>query len=174
MRMFSECDVPRMDGTVVEITGANSGPGFKATLMLAGRGALIVLACRDQGRMALAVTSLRATGSGAMVDGLLLRLTSPRSMERASNELATSDQRVDVVVNDAGVYAVPKRTPADGFERHRGTNHLGHFAFTGRTLPSPDNATGKRVIPITSLFHRLRRIDFNAISRPSRYGCDCQ
>ncbi len=167
--MFTENDVPPLDGKVVVITGANSGIGFEASRMLAGRGAHVVMACRDEGRMGLAMTSLRATVPGAKVEGLVLDLTSLGSIERASKELATSHHRIDVLVNNAGVMAVPERTTADGFELQFGTNHLGHFAFTGRILPLLDHANRGRVVTVSSLLHRQGRIDFGAIPRPSKY-----
>jgi NAD(P)-dependent dehydrogenase (short-subunit alcohol dehydrogenase family) len=90
-----------MDGKVVVITGANSGIGFEASRMLAGRGAHVVMACRDEGRMGASLTSLRALVPGAKVDGLVLDLASLGSIERASNELANSHQHIDVLVNNA-------------------------------------------------------------------------
>lgn len=167
--MFTENDVPRMDGKVVVITGANSGIGFEACRMLAGRGANVVMACRDEVRMGLAMASLRTTVPGAMVDGLVLDLTSLSSIEHASNELATSHHHIDVLINNAGVMAVPERTTAEGFELQFGTNHLGHFAFTGRILPLLDHANGGRVVTVSSLLHRQGRIDFDAIPRPRNY-----
>ncbi len=119
--------------------------------------------------MGLAMTSLRATVPGAKVEGLVLDLTSLGSIERASKELATSHHRIDVLVNNAGVMAVPERTTADGFELQFGTNHLGHFAFTGRILPLLDHANRGRVVTVSSLLHRQGRIDFGAIPRPSKY-----
>ena len=161
--MLTENDVPRMDGKVVVITGANSGIGFEASRMLAGRGAHVVMACRDERRMGAALTSLRALVPGAKVDGLVLDLASLGSIERASNELANSHQHIDVLVNNAGVMAVPERTTVDGFELQFGTNHLGHFAFTGRILPLLDHVNGGRVVTVSSLLH------FGAIPRPSKY-----
>ena len=167
--MFTENDIPRMDGKVVVITGANSGIGFEASRMLAGRGAHVVMSCRDEGRMGGALTSLRAMVPDAKVDGLVLDLASLGSIERASNELANSHPHIDVLVNNAGVMAVPERTTVDGFELQFGTNHLGHFAFTGRILPLLDHVNGGRVVTVSSLLHRQGRIDFGAIPRPSKY-----
>jgi len=145
-RPWSTADIPDQSGRVFVVTGANSGLGLATARALAAKGAHVVCACRDatKGNTALAGTP----GSWEVRPLDLADLSSVAAFA------ADLTGRVDVLVNNAGVMAVPPRRTVDGFEMQLGTNHLGHFALTGRLLPRITD----RVVTLTSLFHRLGRI----------------
>ena len=148
---WTEQNVPDQQGRVAVVTGANTGLGFETARVLSEHGASVVLAVRDveKGKQAAA----RMTGD---VSVLALDLTSLDSVRTAVAELRARHQRIDLLINNAGVMYTPKQTTRDGFELQFGTNHLGHFALTGLLLdlllPSP----GSRVVTVSSTGHRIR------------------
>ena len=139
-------DVPDQRGRTVVVTGANSGLGAEVTRALAGAGARVVMACRD---------AERARAVADTVDGdtevRVLDLADLGSVRAFADRF---DDDIDVLVNNAGVMAVPWGTTADGFERHIGTNHLGPFALTGLLA----DRVRDRVVTVTSGLHRLGRV----------------
>jgi NAD(P)-dependent dehydrogenase (short-subunit alcohol dehydrogenase family) len=171
--MFQAQDVPSVAGKVFVITGGNSGIGFEAARVLSNRGGVLVLACRDRNKMAAAAVELKAATPGATVHEVVVDLSSLASIEQGAAEVTKVAPRIDGLINNAGVMALPERTTTDGFEMQFGTNHLGHFAFTGRVLPSV-LAAGGRVVTVSSLLHRKGTIDFDAIPKPKIYNEDKQ
>jgi NAD(P)-dependent dehydrogenase (short-subunit alcohol dehydrogenase family) len=161
--------IPRQDGRTIVITGANTGVGFETAKMLAERGATVVLACRDPGRARQATERIAAAAPGANLDTITLDLASLTSVRAAAAELRSRHRAVDVLINNAGVMWVPKSQTADGFEMHFGTNHLGHFAFTGLVLDLLLPVAGSRVVVLSSPAHRLGRIDFDDLPYNQRY-----
>src|SRR5215204_1410724 len=152
---WSADDIPDLTGRTALVTGANSGIGFRTAVQLARHGARVTLATRDPGRGEDALRRLRSEVPGAEV--LLGRLdladlASVRSFAEAY------DGGLDLLVNNAGIMAVPLRRTPDGFESQFGTNHLGHFALTGLLLPRL--RPGARVVTVTSGVHRIGRINF--------------
>ena len=159
-----------LTGTTVLVTGANSGIGYQAALQLARAGARVLLTSRDPLRGDEALGQLRVTVPGADVALEQLDLADLASVRALAGRLAGSTGRLDVLVNNAGVMATPRRTTADGFELQLGTNHLGHFALTGLLLPlllagvGPASARGAdgagvpRVVTVSSSMHRSGRI----------------
>ncbi len=172
--MYSAADVPPVKGQVFVITGGNSGIGYEAAKVLLAHGGRVVLACRDEAKMAAAAKALREGQAGATVDEVVLDLSSLSSIEQAAATLARLHPIVDVLINNAGVMALPERKTVDGFELQFGTNHLGHFAFTGRVLPLVLAAPKGRVVTVSSLLHRGGHIDFDSIPVPKVYNQDTQ
>ncbi|OBH83440.1 SDR family NAD(P)-dependent oxidoreductase [Mycobacterium scrofulaceum] len=148
-------DIPDQAGRVAVITGANTGLGYETAAALADHGARVVLAVRnlDKGKDAAA----RITAASPHADVVLqeLDLTSLDSVRAAAEQLKADYDRIDLLINNAGVMYTPKETTKDGFEMQFGTNHLGHFALTGlvleRLLPVP----GSRVVTVSSMGHRI-------------------
>ena len=171
-------DMPDQAGRTAVITGANTGLGLETAKALAARGAAVVLAVRnlDKGKDAAAAVTAGA-GPGAEVTLQRLDLSSLASVREAADELLAGHDRIDLLVNNAGVMYTPHGTTADGFELQFGTNHLGHFALTGLLLDRLLATAGSRVVTVSSVGHRIRsRIDFDDLqsehgySRVAAYG----
>lgn len=147
---WTERDIPDQTGRVAVVTGANTGLGFENARALAERGATVVLAVRDveKGKKAAARISGDLTVQA-------LDLTSLESVRDAAAELHTRHASIDLLINNAGVMYPPKQTTRDGFELQLGTNHLGHFAFTGLLLDLLLPVPGSRVVTVSSLAHRF-------------------
>ncbi|MBZ4318061.1 oxidoreductase [Streptomyces huiliensis] len=151
-------DMPEQKGRTAVVTGANSGIGYVTSRELARRGARVVLACRDATRGRAAEDLLRRQVPGADVRLARLDLADLESIRSFAAELP--EERLDLLVNNAGVMALPRRRTADGFEAQFGTNHLGHFALTGLLLPRMrDAGYGARVVTVSSGMHFAGTVD---------------
>ncbi|MCW6011024.1 SDR family NAD(P)-dependent oxidoreductase [Micromonospora sp. CPCC 205371] len=146
MTRWTAADVPDQHGHTVIVTGANSGLGAEATRVLAKAGARVIMACRDLDRAQAVADAIEGDTEVRRLD--LADLSSVRAFAGGLNG------DVDVLINNAGVMAVPKGTTAEGFERHIGTNHLGPFALTGLLI----NRVSDRVVTVSSGLHMLGRI----------------
>ena len=157
---------PLLNGPVSVVTGATGGLGYATAVGLAQDGRRVVLTGRDQGRGEAALARLGREVPGAAAGFELLDLASLRSVA-AFAERAGSYGSIDVLVNNAGVMALPTRqTTEDGFELQFGTNYLGHFALTGRLLPL---LRGARVVSVSSLAHRRAAIHFDDLQGAREY-----
>lgn len=165
---WSAADVPRLDGRVAVITGANTGIGFETARVLAENGAHVVLACRSVERARAAAARIAASADAAP-EILELDLASLGSIRRAAKQLRELHPGIDLLVNNAGVMDVPYGTTEDGFESHLGINHLGHFALTGLLLPQLTKAEGSRIVSISSVVHARGRIDFDDLAYTRAY-----
>jgi NAD(P)-dependent dehydrogenase (short-subunit alcohol dehydrogenase family) len=157
---WTTADIPDQSGRTVVVTGANTGIGYHTAAALALRGARVVLAVRnlEKGNAALSRIAAAAGRQAAEVHVTLtqLDLSSLASVRHAADELRNAYPRFDLLINNAGVMWTPKELTADGFELQFGTNHLGHFAFTGLLLDRLLEAEGSRVVTVSSLGHRMR------------------
>jgi NAD(P)-dependent dehydrogenase (short-subunit alcohol dehydrogenase family) len=169
---WSEQAVPDLTGRVIVITGANTGIGFEAARVLAARGAAVVLACRSEPRALAAKERILARKPPGSVDTVPLDLASLASVESAAAVLLARDEPIDLLINNAGVMDTPYSRTVDGFERQLGTNHLGHYAFTGRLLPKLLAAPGSRIVNVSSLVHRRGAIDFDDLVYENGYTPD--
>jgi NAD(P)-dependent dehydrogenase (short-subunit alcohol dehydrogenase family) len=146
MSKWTAADLPSQEGRTIIVTGANSGIGLVSARELARAGAHVILAVRNVAKGEAAAAEV---GHGAEVRALdLASLASVRSFAEGVRG------PVDVLINNAGVMAVPESRTADGFEMQIGTNHLGHFALTGLLL---DRITD-RVVTVSSGAHRIGKI----------------
>lgn len=167
---WTTADIPDQRGRVAVITGSNTGLGFDTADALLAKGATVVLACRDRAKAAAAAERLRAVTPGGEVDVVALDLADLASVLRAAATIRDRYERVDLLINNAGVMWTPRRTTADGFELQLGTNHLGHFAFTGLLLDRFSDVPGARVVTLASIAHRAGRIHFDDPQLTRRYG----
>lgn len=154
-------DIPDQTGRTALVTGANSGLGLHTSLALARRGARVLMACRNPAKAEQALTRVRSDAPGAQVELLSLDLASLASIRSAAQDVAARTDVLDVLVDNAGVMAVPRQQTADGFELQLGTNHLGHFALTGLLLPSLLAAPAGRVVVVASHAATWGRIRFD-------------
>jgi NAD(P)-dependent dehydrogenase (short-subunit alcohol dehydrogenase family) len=163
-------DIPDQLGKVAVVTGANGGLGLETAKALAGAGAHVVVAARDQAKTSAAIDSINGAHPGASLEVVALDLASLASVRAAATAIAASHDRVDVLVNNAGLMAIPERATDDGFEMQFGVNHLGHFVLTARLLPLLLRAQG-RVVSVTSTAHHFgRRVDPANPHLHGRYG----
>lgn len=162
--------IPTQAGKTMLVTGANSGIGYQAALELARHGAYVILGCRSAAKGAAAVEQLRRDAPGANAELAVLDMASLASIRAFAAEFLRREMPLDVLINNAGVMALPQRELTDdGFERQFGTNHLGHFALTGLLMPALLRARTPRVVTVASLAHRNGRIDFNNLQSEHSY-----
>jgi NAD(P)-dependent dehydrogenase (short-subunit alcohol dehydrogenase family) len=178
MTRWTASDIPDQRARTILVTGANSGLGLRSAQALAARGARVLMACRDAGRAATAREQVAAMAAGPPPEVVSLDLASLASVREAAATVAARVEHLDVLLNNAGIMAVPSGRTADGFERQIGTNHLGHFALTGLLLPSLLAAPEPRVVTVASMAHRLGRLDVDDLSferrRYSRWAAYAQ
>jgi NAD(P)-dependent dehydrogenase (short-subunit alcohol dehydrogenase family) len=171
MTKWTAADIPDQTGRTAVITGANTGLGFETAAALAGRGARVVLAVRNLEKGKQATARITAATPGAEVELQELDLTSLESVRAAAAQLRSDHDRIDLLINNAGVMYTPKSTTKDGFELQFGTNHLGHFAFTGLLLDRLLPVAGSRVVTVSSMGHRIRAaIHFDDLQWERRYS----
>jgi len=163
VRNWSTDDISDLAGRVVVVTGANSGVGFEAARVFARAGATTILAGRSEERNAAAMARIRVETPAADLVDVRLDLASLKSVRAAAAEL--SERGVDVLVNNAGVMAIPRSETEDGFEMQFGVNHLGHFVLTAELWPEIRD----RVVTVSSLVHHIARIDWDDLMGTRRY-----
>jgi NAD(P)-dependent dehydrogenase (short-subunit alcohol dehydrogenase family) len=161
--------IPDQAGRVAVVTGANSGLGFITARDLVLAGAEVVLACRNTKKGEAAVESIRSAEPGGSVTVEELDLSSLASVRTFVERFGASHQSLDLLINNAGVMAPPRRETADGFELQFATNHLGHFALTGLLLSRMQGREDARVVTVSSTAHKLGRIDFDDLQRRRHY-----
>ncbi|MFI8290050.1 oxidoreductase [Streptomyces sp. NPDC085614] len=160
-------NIPDQRGRTAVVTGANSGIGLVTARELARRGARVVLACRSEARATEAADRIRHEVPDARVEFRPLDLADLASVRAFADALP--DERLDLLVNNAGVMALPYGRTADGFETQFGINHLGHFALTGLLLPRLSAAPAARVVTVSSGFHALSDLDMGDLNSERGY-----
>jgi NAD(P)-dependent dehydrogenase (short-subunit alcohol dehydrogenase family) len=156
-RGWSETNIPDLSGRIFIVTGANSGIGFEAARALAAKGGHVVLACRNRAKGDAAAERIRAARAGSSVEVSELDVASQASVRAFAERFLRDHPRLDVLVNNAGVMAIPRRETVDGFEMQIGTNHLGHFALTGLLLGRLFESAPSRVVSVSSMMHTRGR-----------------
>ncbi|MEI5098254.1 oxidoreductase [Streptomyces sp. PmtG] len=168
---WNTSDIPEQSGRTAVITGANTGLGFETAAALAERGAHVVLAVRDTGKGHEAAERIAARAPKAELTVQRLDLGSLDSVRAAAEELRARHDRIDLLINNAGVMWTPQATTADGFELQFGTNHLGHFALTGLLLDRLLAAPGSRVVTVSSDAHRFgSSVNFDDLQSERKYS----
>jgi NAD(P)-dependent dehydrogenase (short-subunit alcohol dehydrogenase family) len=166
---WTAADLPDQAGRRAIVTGANSGLGFETALALAGHGGDVTLAVRDLAKGEAAAEQIRARSPQASIEVRRLDLADLASIDEFAWLWRESHpDGLDMLINNAGIMAIPRRDTADGFEMQLGTNHLGHFALTGRLLEAlrPEG----RIVTVSSQAHRMGRIDFEDLMGERKYG----
>jgi NAD(P)-dependent dehydrogenase (short-subunit alcohol dehydrogenase family) len=170
MSEWSAADIPDLTGKTAIVTGANSGIGLETARELARKAAHVVLACRNEQKGAIAVNHIRKSDADAQVELQLLDLADLGSIERFATEFARHHDQLAILCNNGGVMVPPLGWTKDGFETQFGTNHLGHFALTGRLIPQLLAANGARVVNVSSTAHRAGKIEFDNLDGKKRYN----
>lgn len=154
-------NIPDLTGKVIIVTGANSGIGWEAAREFAKNGAETILACRNMEKATRARNRIKSAIPDARAEIIHLDLAVLKSIHRFAEKFKKEFSRLDVLVNNAGIMAVPYRKTVDGFESQIGTNHLGHFALTALLSDLCATAAGARVVTVSSHGHSMGTMDFD-------------
>ncbi len=168
---WSEKDIPDQTGRIAIVTGANSGIGLETARVLAQKGARVILACRNKEKGEAACADILQSAPQAKIEFHPLDLASLEAVKTFAENFTAAYQNLDLLINNAGVMMVPalERT-ADGFERQFGTNHLGHFALTGRLLGPLLKTENSRVVTVSSIMHRYSPMHFDNLDAERKYS----
>ncbi|MFD9330946.1 oxidoreductase [Streptomyces sp. NPDC060065] len=169
MTGWNASDIPDQSGRTAVVTGANSGIGYVTARELARKGAQVILACRSEARGNEAGDRLVSEVPGAHVEFVRLDLGDLESVREFVATYEHAYDRLDLLINNAGVMALPLGRTADGFETQFGVNHLGHFALTGLLLPALLGTPGARVVTLSSGVHALSNIDITDLNSERQY-----
>ncbi|BBY36957.1 oxidoreductase [Mycobacterium mantenii] len=163
-------DVPDLRGRFAVVTGANSGLGFGLAKRLSAAGADVVMAIRDRVKGDRAIAEIRREVPQAKLSTRQLDVSSLSSVATLSEELIAAGRPIDILINNAGVMTPPERQQtSDGFELQFGTNHLGHFALTGRLLGLLRAAESARVVTVSSIAATQRALEFDDVDAQHGY-----
>jgi NAD(P)-dependent dehydrogenase (short-subunit alcohol dehydrogenase family) len=167
---WTAADIPDQTGRVAVVTGATSGLGLATARVLARAGALVVLGVRNTTKGDQAAATIRSQAPGAELEVRQLDLADLESVWEFATAVAAAHDRIDLLINNAGVMAAPRRLTKQGFESQFGTNHLGHFALTGRLLPVLVKAPRPRVVTVSSGMHRGGKMHFDDLNGERKYS----
>ncbi len=162
-------NIPDQTGRVAIVTGANAGIGFASAQALAAKGATVILACRNQERGRAALDKINATKPAGSAELWILDLSDLDSVRSFARDFEEAYDRLDLLINNAGVMIPPASKTSDGFELQIGVNFLGHFALTGLLLESMEATPGARIVTVSSLAHRGGRITFERFRSTKGY-----
>lgn len=157
-------DVAHQSGKIAVVTGSNTGIGFQVALILADKGAHVVLACRNLEKAETAREKMLKSSPHAQIFVEELDLADLSNVEAFATRLKKSHQHVDILINNAGVMIPPQSTTKDGFELQIGTNHFGHFALTSHMMPLLSAAEKPRIVTLSSIAHWSGVIDLEDIN----------
>jgi NAD(P)-dependent dehydrogenase (short-subunit alcohol dehydrogenase family) len=154
---WTVADIPDQSGRTAVVTGANGGLGLETSRALAGAGAHVVMAARNQDKATAAVADIRGDLPDASLEVVALDLGSQASVRDAAERVLGGHETIDILVNNAGVMGIPERRTVDGFEMQFGVDHLGHWALTALLMPALLRADGARIVTVTSSAHHMGR-----------------
>jgi NAD(P)-dependent dehydrogenase (short-subunit alcohol dehydrogenase family) len=154
---WTAADIPDQTGRTAVVTGANGGLGLETARALAVAGAHVVMAARNQDKAANAVTDIRRGAPYAALEVVALDLGSQAAVREASECILAAHERIELLVNNAGVMGIPQRRTVDGFEMQLGVDHLGHYSLTALLMPALLRANAARIVTVTSTAHHMGR-----------------
>jgi len=163
-------DAPSQSGRTVIVTGANIGLGYETTIGLAGKGAKVIMACRNRSKADKAKAEIEQKVAGADLDIMILDLNSLTAVRRFAEEYASRYDRLDLLINNAGLMIPPLMRTEDGFESQMGVNHLGHFLLTNLLFPIIDKTPDSRIVTLSSNAHKRGKIDFENLNAEKEYS----
>ena len=168
---WTTTDIPDLTGKTAVVTGANGGLGLESAKALAGAGAHVVMAARNQDKAQAAFDEIRETHPDASLEIVELDLSSQASTKAAATTISERHPKVDILINNAGLMAMPEGRTEDGFEMQLGVNHFGHWTFTAGLLPSLLAADAARIVTVTSTAHHTGRpIDPDNVNLEGNYS----
>lgn len=167
-RKWTAKDIPDQADRVAIVTGSNSGIGYETALALAEHGATVIMACRNLDKANAAAEQIRQSNPAGEVVVMQLDLGDLDSVSNFASEFQAKYDRLDLLINNAGIMVPPYGKTAQGFESQFGVNHLGHFALTGQLLDLILQTAGSRVVTVSSMAHRFGKIDLDDLQWESR------
>jgi len=165
---WTQSDIPDQTGRVAIVTGANSGIGLETARELARKGAHVVLACRSQARAEAALEDIRSDLPEARIEFMALDLADLEQVRVFADAVHERFDRLDLLVNNAGVMVPPATKTKQGYELQLGVNHLGHFALTGQLLDLLLATDGARIVNVSSMAHRFGSVNFDDLDFDAR------
>lgn len=169
MSKWTVADMPDLSDKMMVVTGANSGLGYESSLALATKKATVVMACRNMEKGEAAKATILAEVPNASLEVMALDLSSQQSIRDFATAFHDKYDQLDVLLNNAGVMALPRRETADGFEMQFGTNHLGHFALTGLLLDRLLATPKSRIVTVSSGLHERGAVNFDDLHGRQSY-----
>lgn len=163
-------NLPSQKGRVIIVTGANAGLGYETTLALALKGARVIMACRNISKARKAREALRKEVPEAELDIMELDLSSLQSVRNMAAEFQAGYERLDVLINNAGVMMPPYTRTEEGFELQFVSNYLGHFLLTGLMLPNLLKTPASRIVSLSSIIHKRGQINFEDLQGEKSYS----
>lgn len=167
--MWTKQNIKAQNGKTVIVTGANAGLGYETALGLYEAGADVVLACRSQKTASEAVASITKSGGKGSLKTAILDLSSLDSVKQFAVDFKNNYQKLDVLINNAGIMTPPAALTADGYESQFGVNFLGHFALTGYLYPLLQTTPDSRIVTLSSLAYTVATIDFDNLKLEKPY-----
>ena len=162
-------NIKDLTGKVAIVTGANSGIGFETARALSEKNAKVIFACRNEFWGKYAVNKVKLDSGNTDIYFKHLDLADLSSIQKFADEINSENDNLDILINNAGIMMCPYQKTVDGFEMQIGTNHLGHFALTGLLLDNLMQTPNSRVVTVSSLYHRLGKINFGDIHSERKY-----
>ncbi len=168
-RNWNAEQLPDQTGRIAIVTGSNSGIGFETARVLAGKGASVIMACRNLDKAKPKADEIRAAHPGCHVEVMQLDLSDLDSVRQFAETFRAKHSRIDLLINNAGIMVPPYGKTAQGFETQFGVNHLGHFALTGLLLDLIVDTPGSRIVTVSSIAHYMGKIDFSDLNSENGY-----
>lgn len=167
---WTKKDIPDLTGKIIVVTGANSGLGLECSKTFAGQGATVVMAVRNMDKGEAARSEILDLHPEASLDLMKLDLGNLESVRGFASAFMANYDRLDILLNNAGLMAIPRQETADGFEMQLGVNHLGHFALTGLLLDVIVKTPGARIHNVTSTANFFGSINFDDLMGEEDYS----
>lgn len=167
---FTIADAPSQKGKIAIVTGANTGLGFETAVGLAKKDAKVIMACRNRSKAEAAKADIEKQVPGADLEVRVLDLNSLASVRTFAKEFLADHDRLDLLINNAGLMIPPLMRTEDGFESQMGVNHFAHFLLTNLLFPALKNAEAARVVTLSSNAHKSGKIDFDNLNAEKSYS----
>lgn len=158
---FSLDKVPSQKGKTAIVTGANTGLGYETALGLASKECKVVMACRNKDKAEKAMADIRKEVPNADLEFIKLDLNSLKSVREFAKAYAEKHDKLDLLINNAGLMIPPLMRTEEGFESQFGVNHLGHFLLTNLLFPIINKTENARIVSLSSIAHKSGRIHFD-------------
>lgn len=160
--------IPDLSGKIALVTGASSGIGYEAARVLANKGAKVIIAVRNAVKGNTALDKIKAQNDGADVEFMQVDLSELESVNTFVKEYKEKYDKLDILINNAGVMIPPYTKTKDGFELQMGTNHFGHFALTLQLLDIIKKTPDARIVNVSSSAHKQGNINFEDLTWEKR------